>query len=387
MMFQRDNHYVPCMYLKHFEVSPGRVLAYRILVAHPRVPLWKETAIRGIAYHAHLYTRIVSGIQTDEIEKWLNTEFETPAEDALNKATCDSRLSPTDWHNLIRFLAAQDVRTPARLSENIERWKETLPAMLDDTLREAVNKLEEVKKSGESINIAKTANSEYIPLRVTPEIKPGQEFGELKAEVIVGRALWLFSMKHTLANTAKVLHDHHWSMLKAPDGLTWITSDDPVIRLNYYGDGKYDFRGGWGNPGTEIFLPLDPRHLLYTKVGERPQRWVTVVSREIAEMIRGFIAQHAHRFIFAASSDSEVPKMRPRIVDAVRLRDERQQWLKWNSLTQLTDRLWKDTKADRRELGWRKNANTMSFALTSNRGQEAIRFGVLENARFFLRTS
>ncbi len=338
MAIQHDNHYVPCMYLKRFSASPGRVLTFRILVAHSRVPSWKETAIKGIAYHAHLYTRIVSGIQTDEVEKWLNTKFETPAEEALKKATNESRLSPTDWHNLIRFLAAQDVRTPARLSENIERWKETLPAMLDDTLREAVHALEEAKKSGKAISVAKTANTEYIPLRVASEIKPGQRFGELKAEVIVGRALWLFTMKHTLANTAKVLHDHHWSILKPPDGLPWFTSDDPVIRLNYYSAGKYDFKGGWGNRGTEIFLPLDPRHLLYTKVGERPQRRVTVVSREIAEMVRRFIAEHAHRFIFAESRDTDVPIFRPRIVDAALLRNEREQWVKWNEDQSVAER-------------------------------------------------
>jgi hypothetical protein len=64
MAFQRDNHYVPCLYLKRFAASPGRVLTYRILVAHSRVPLWKSAAIKGIAYHAHLYTRIAAGTET-----------------------------------------------------------------------------------------------------------------------------------------------------------------------------------------------------------------------------------------------------------------------------------------------------------------------------------
>jgi hypothetical protein len=118
-----------------------------------------------------IYTReSLSGIQTDEIEKWLNVEFETPAEDALKKATADTRLSPTDWHNLVRFLAAQDVRTPARLSENLQHWNEIVPAMLDNTLQEAVRKLEPAKQSGEAINVSKTDYSAYIPLRITTEI-------------------------------------------------------------------------------------------------------------------------------------------------------------------------------------------------------------------------
>src|SRR5207245_423998 len=125
MAFQRDNHYVSCLYLKRFAASPGRVWTYRTLVAHSRVPVWKLAAIKGVAYRAHLYTRLAAGVPTDEIERWLNADFETPAEEALMKATADMRLSPTDWHNLVRFLAAQDVRTPARLAENLQRWKDS----------------------------------------------------------------------------------------------------------------------------------------------------------------------------------------------------------------------------------------------------------------------
>jgi len=338
MAFQPDNHYVPCLYLKRFAASPGRILTYRILVAHPRVLVWKLDAIRGIAYHAHLYTRIASGIETDEIEKWLNAEFETPAEEALMKATADMRLSPTDWHNLVRFVAAQDVRTPARLAENMQLWNKAVPRILDDTLQDAVRRLEWAKRSGQAINAVKSPNSEYIPLRVTTEIEPGQDFGKVKSEIIVGRGLWFFSMRHLLTNTVTVLHNHKWSILVPPDGLTWFTSDDPVIRLNYYGNGRYDFKGGWGNPGTEILVPLDPHHLLYTKVGERPERRGSVVPRLQAEMIRRFIAEHAHRFIFAASPDREVPTLRPRIINASLLRDEQEQWRRWHENQTIAER-------------------------------------------------
>jgi hypothetical protein len=115
-----------------------------------------------------------------------------------------------------------------------------------------------------------------------------------------------------------------------PDDMTWFTTDDPVIRLNYYQRGKYDFKGGWGSPGTEIFLPLDPRHLLYTKVGERPPRRGSVVPRAVALMIRRFIAEHAHRFLLSESSEPEVTRLRPRIVDASLLSRESAQWRSWH---------------------------------------------------------
>lgn len=330
MAIQRENHYVPRLYLKHFASSPGRVFTYRVLVADARVPVWQERSIKGVGYHRHLYTRIAAGGQTDEMEKWLNTEFESPAEEALVKATTGRRLLPTDWHKLVRFLAAQDLRTPARLAENLLLWNKSLPALLDNTLQQSVRELEEAKQSGQAINPGKTANSEYIPLRVTREIEPGQKLGKLKSEVVVGRGLWFFSMRHALAKTANILPTHRWTILVPPDELTWFTTDDPVVRLNYHADGAYDFKGGWGSPGTEIFLPLDPLHLLYTKVGDRPPQRGSVVPRETAVMIRRFIAEHAHRFVFAATTETEVPRLRPRKVDAVLLRDEREQWLRWH---------------------------------------------------------
>lgn len=347
MPFRAKNHYVSCLYLKRFGDSTGRVFTYRILVEDSRVPVWKKASIKGAAYHKHLYTRIASGSQTDEVEKWFAAEFEDPAEEVMKKPTGNMRLSPTDWGNLVRFLAAQDVRTPASLLRNLQWWKKVVPGMLDNTVRKAVSKIEKANRSGETINFTTMANSEYIPLRVTTEIEPGQEFGQVKAEVIIGRGLWLYTMKHALTNTAKILHNHKWSILMAPDDLTWFTSDDPVVRLNYYGNGTYDFKGGWGKPGTEIFLPLDPQHLLYTKVGERPPPRGSIVPRDKAEMIRRFIAGHAHRFIFAASPDSEVPRLCPRKVDPALLRDERQQWSRRHEEQTIAERQLTDASGEK----------------------------------------
>jgi hypothetical protein len=348
MGFHRDNHYVACMYLKRFAIASGHVLTYPILVPHERVPPWKPRSIKGIAYRAHLYTRIVATGQTDEFETWLNEEFETPAEDAIRKATEDMRLTPSDWHKIIRFVAAQDVRTPASLFESTQRWNKAAPTMLEETLQESVRKLELAKSEGVEITPVRASNSEYLPVRITSTIKPGEEFGEIKAEMIVGRGLWLFNIRSLLTGTLKAFLEQKWSILKAPEGLEWFTSDDPVVRLNYYGENKYDFKGGWGNPGTEIFLPLSPRHLLYTKVGHpRPSRG-TIVNRSEAEMFRRFIAEHAHRYIFSKSVDANIPKLRPRTIDVARLQDENEQWSRWHE---------EQTRAEQELMGWKKSDN------------------------------
>lgn len=197
-------------------------------------------------------------------------------------------------------------------------------------MKDAVEELAQAKKKGERLTPRAPNNSEYIPFRLSKHIEPGQAFGTLKGEVIAGRGLWLFSMKHTLTRTLNVLHQHRWSILKPPEGLNWFTSDDPVVRLNFYQEGKYHFNGGWGNAGTEILLPLSPRHLLYTRVGERPPQRGAKVERSQAEMIRRFIAEHAHRMIIAASPDEDIQELRPRTVSIELCQSEAEQWRKWH---------------------------------------------------------
>ena len=328
--FHRDNHYVPCEYLKAWESSPGLVCVYRVLVSNMKVPLWNEKSIRGIAYHAHLYTRLVVGGATDEVEQWFDREYETPAAEVLRKVVTESRLEPSDWIVLIRFLAAQDMRTPARLVEFLRRWHKSFPDFFQNTLKKSVERLESMKARGEEIRTEPFPLADYFPLRVTTEIQPGQEYGTIKAQTVVGRALWLFSIKHLLTKTADVLLQHRWTIMTPPKGVEWFTSDDPVVRLNYHNSSKYDFGGGWGSKGTEIFMPISPNLLLYTQIGSRPPRRGMQFSSEQAEIILRCIAEHAHRLIFASKPDANVASLRPRTVNADLLKDEDSQWSKWH---------------------------------------------------------
>src|SRR5713226_6376351 len=230
MPFQRNNHYVPYLYLKRFGSPSERVPTYRVLVAHNNVPMWQEKSIKGVAYHAHLYTRIAAGVQTDEIERWLNTEFESPAEEVLLKVTTDARLSPTDWKILVRFLAAQDVRTPARLAENLQFCNTNVQAMLDRTLQETLQQLEAARKSGQPIRPTTTPNAEYIPLRVTREIKPGKEFGTLQVETLVGRRLWFFNLR-SISRLSGIVKSRHKTRFSRPLELLHLRSELRSIRI------------------------------------------------------------------------------------------------------------------------------------------------------------
>ncbi len=333
-MIKRDNHYVPHSYLKRWADDLGNVWSYRILVPHAKSSPWKAHSPKGLGYHQHLYTRMTASGESDELERWFDTAFESPAGRALQHAVTDRRLSPAEWRLLVRFLAAQDVRTPARLFERLRDWNSTLQSQIDEITSEAVRKLEEAKRSGIPIRVeAPQAHAELFPVRTLVEINPGEDAGLLRVEATVGRGLWLWSLKHLLTETLDVLHLHRWTILRSPPGIEWLTSDNPVVRLNYHNAQRYDFGGGWNSPGTVIFMPLSPTHLMFTQIGPGPRlQRGTTVSVELAMQIQRFTVEHAHRYVFGRLPDANAAQWRPRTVDPRAFQSEAEQWKSWNAV-------------------------------------------------------
>ena len=294
--------------------------------------MWKPSTTSGVGYRVHLYTRVVAGQESDDIETWLDREFERPAAEPLEKAISGCKLTPNDWKYLIRFVAAQIVRTPAYFIDNRRRWEADVPKLLGETLRQSVEKWEAATRAGIRLVAEKAPNSEYLPLHISVEKNSGSPGGTVKTTVLLNRDTWFFSMKHLLTvGAGRQLHDYRWTIVSPCEGASWFTSDDPVIRLNFYVNGAYDFKGGVGMPGAEILLPLSPTHLLYAQVGHKPPPRGTIMSPQHTAMIRRFIAEHAHRMIFAASPEQDIVDLRPRTVDEQRFREEEQMWQDWHA--------------------------------------------------------
>ncbi len=327
--FCQDNHYISQGYLKRWECCASEIWVYNILVSHENVPLWAKKNIKGIAYHPHLYTQKISGEESDEIEKWFSNEYESPAEGAIHKAVTDQHLTIDDWRKLVRFMALQDTRTPARLIEHLRSSAESVPKILNKVLNDLPTKLVALKNSGDKVPTTMGKLASSFPLQVTTEIKKGEKFGTIKAETAVGRASWIWSIRYLLENTANILHRHKWTIMRPAIGMNWITSDNPVVRLNYSMNGEYNFSGGWGRKGTELFLPLGPQHLLYTQVGYRPPIRGTRFSIENTRLIRRLIAEHAHRMVFSSFQDSDIPTFVSRKVNSEFFKYEKEQWDNW----------------------------------------------------------
>lgn len=285
----------------------------------------------AIAYHRHLYTQILNGKESDELENWFSHEFESPASEIIEKAINDRRLSKDDWSVLIRYLAAQDVRTPIRMLEHLKRAGQSMPDTLQNVLDELKEKLESKDLASLKEYVSFEKSPALLPLKITTDFEQGKETGILKAETYVGRSTWIHSIKHVLEHTEKVLHAHEWSIVKPSKGYYWITSDNPVIKLNYVDQDNYDLSGGWGRPKGNIIFPIGPEHAMFVQIGDKPIPKGTRLTVDQTIKFRKFICENSYRMIFSNCEDSDVITYKKRIVDGEIIKRENEEMQNWHN--------------------------------------------------------
>ena len=323
----RDNHYIPQAVPHQWSNDGERVHAYRILVSHSEVPEWELRSISGTAYHRDLYTSFTGDEELDEFEQWIEKEFEIPGLEAINKLVLERRLSQMEWRAIALFVAAQDVRTPLNFIESMRRWNQEVPGILENSIKETVRKLEDAREQGIRLIPSKSKNefSELFRVHIKPPSEKDSDEASIQAEVVIGRRFWIASMRHLLSDAAKTLCQHRWSVARPHADNEWPLTDHPVLRLNYYRPGKYDFRGGWGNEGSEIIMPVSPRHVLYVQVGKKIKSRFVFSSTD-TELVQRLIVERAHRWVFAREPIDGVTQVKPRIVDRKIFTDEAIAW-------------------------------------------------------------
>ncbi|WP_085833488.1 DUF4238 domain-containing protein [Clostridium merdae] len=325
-----NNHYVPQLYLKNWGDFQNKVWQYRLLVPHKNFDVWKLKPVVSTASQNDLYTYFRSGKETDQFEKWFNQEVEIPVQDVLFKVINNIKLNSGDIQTITRFLASQYVRTPARLNRQLRFYNNVLPDLFESNIRNTLSELEENLRSGKPIL---QKQYEEIYNLVPAQIKISeQENGKslLNYNVLIGRGIWLFEIKHVVLNTSKVLLNHHWEVIRASKGMHWCTSDDPVICSNFYEDNTYDFKGGWKRKGSEIIFPLSPYHILYTQVGDYNDHPSLQQNPIFSYYVQKLIIDHAHRFVYSASPLQDIESCRGRLINAKLFNEEREIWKNWH---------------------------------------------------------
>ena len=126
------------------------------------------------------------------------------------------------------------------------------------------------------------------------------------------------------------LPDYSWSVVTPYRDWTWFTSDHPVMLVRYKGPNDYEFdAGGWKVNKLDIIVPISPRHLLLTSVGQTLPA-AQQISGELTVEIQRMVANHAFRSIVAQSPSSRPALMRPRMVDLPAFNSEQERRLRWH---------------------------------------------------------
>lgn len=323
---KKDNHFLPEMYLKNWCNEQGKVFHYRKVVQHENVPLWKDYYPSAIGYHKYLYVNTQNGSPDDILENWFDSKYEFPASKSIEKVLRNEKLTRNDYKKLANFVALQDLRTPKRYLEHLERFNEVaLNEVVKDVLKEVKSKIPPGYKPD-----GKARYHDSLPLRVEIIDNAKGEF-VVKVTSLAGRASWLWSIKHVLTTVADQLHRNKWTILFPAEGMSWYTSDNPVVRLNYEDSKNYDFNGGWANPNSEVILPLGPRHLLYTQVGVSPPiPRGTKLTRDQTHKINRMIVENSHNCVISHEERGGIELLLPRVVDREQVEAEREHWKNWH---------------------------------------------------------
>jgi hypothetical protein len=108
-------------------------------------------------------------------------------------------------------------------------------------------------------------------------------------------------------------------------------TDHPVLTLNYYSPGKYDFSAGWGREGSEFILPVSPRLAVGTQVGRKETGPWHATTAQTVELQR-LVVERALRWIIMRNPEAWITALRPRVVDAQAFITEQESWKTWNAM-------------------------------------------------------
>ena len=339
--YRELNHFVPRLHLKRFACKPGLINHYPLLVSSARAELWREIAISKAAAQPHLYTVTkADGSQTDEAERWFDQEFEAPAEEALERAVSGQSLTRSHWRRLIRFWALQDLRTPRAYMAFMASFAPQLQTILDECVKDFQGKLAGSLEITDKANDRFELVSQLFPVRVEISDTENPALKKVQASAVAGRTAWVNLVRNGLRDDGplRLLCGLKWTILTAPGEQRFFTSDVPTIKLHAGQVTGRHFEGVWGRPGTILAMPLSPRHLLYTQVGQRRPQPYTELHQESFHLVRRAAADHALRSIFSATRDPTIPELKPRTVDRHLFIREMQQREGWHAYQSKADR-------------------------------------------------
>lgn len=327
----RDNHFIPQMYQIGWSDDGINIWEYRTLVHDRRFPTWMHRPMKSTGVWRNLYVRVSDSTEQDDFEHMLNERFESPAVTPLRLACEGKPLSSGDWKAISRFICAQHVRTPGFYFDSLEINKpyieEALSEMGEDIRAGKSEQQSDIKNVVSNSPNAKF--NELVPVSMTVFDYDANHAG-VKFEVTIGKGAWLFEMQHHLEDDSilmQTLCSYEWSVVDAPKGVIWPTSDKPLVLGAFLPNGGTTCVFGINEAHILIF-PISSTKLLVVCPGEKLPLHFTA-SAEGAKLFRELIVKNAFLYIYSSCEDDDIKRIRQRVVnneEASRIAKELRAW-------------------------------------------------------------
>lgn len=320
------NHYVPQFYLRNWSNDGNKIWVYSLLVPDSKVPYWKEKSIETTAVWNDLYTRYNGVTAVDDFEKWFNKEFETPAEPVIKKLINGEKITKQEEIIITHFVAAQSIRVPAQVGRILDISYRCATKVLSKNIFSELDKQKIEKFTKNNSNLEHKKGNELLPIKV----KIDREKNCAEINTTIGRGYYLYSLRHLLTNTLSKIESHKWQVIHSAEGISFPTTDNPVICLNYRGINDYDFDGGWGRINGNIIMPISPNCLLFTQIGSNSRFEEADYSPFWSEFFRKIIIEHAYRFVYADKRQRGMLAINPRHINLKLYLEEKNKMADWN---------------------------------------------------------
>lgn len=323
MSINRENHYVPKMYLQQWATGK-HIMEYRLLVPHEGMRLWSNPGLSHVAVQKDLYIRIADNQESDDFEIDFNKLIETPATKPLRSLCDGEKLTPEEWIIINDYIMAQYMRTPAYYLKTHEKFVKITEKALD----EAKPNFKEMPKAV----IQPTSNKENtllpMDIKLSREI-PDPEHALLEIKTIVGKNVWLMAINDSLSQQSSVRNFFRrlkWSRIICHSNYQWPTSDNPFIIVNPRGFSElYD---GLCDQQNVSMIPISPTILLMSKPKGRFDWKISADESQTKEIIRR-IVNNAFLYVYSKEKNDFITSIRPRTVDLEeynRIKDMFQNW-------------------------------------------------------------
>lgn len=325
------NHYVPRFYLRRWSSNGNSICDYRVIVENEHAKHWKTTSLKSAAAWDDLYTQHVDGEDSDSVEDYLCDHFETPASKVLEKLDNGQALSARDFTTLADYWLIQYVRTPAFMKEAFAIFD----GVFDPLVKEEIDSISKrLLDKSSSLSTSKSPSGiTKGPFPQHPfEVELDPEACEVTVRTSVGRSGYLAAIGTVLNGpVGTYVRNCNWSIVQAPVGSCFYTSDNPAIVIKPDDAGSLSVGGlGLGRHGACLLLPLDPQKMLFAQVGSSPFACPPVFSKTQVNLINEAICKSAFRHIYSKKGDNLVCRIRPRVVNRDFVQEERDLREAWN---------------------------------------------------------